>query len=156
MFVYRIVLKPYGQSLFATGTEGRWNSAGRKVLYAADSIPLAFMENMVRRKGLGFDDHFCTMIIEIPDQFKIEKVDISKLNSQWRHPQNYSFSQVIGNKWYDSGKTVALKVPSAVFPDTNSFVLNTTHSEFQKVKLIKTIPFLPDERIEDILKNYRK
>lgn len=156
MFVYRIVLKSYGSSLIASGMSGRWNSGGRKVLYAAESVPLACMENMVRRKGTGFNDDFCIMIGAVPDHLEVECLDPTTLSPNWRRPDGYSLCQPFGDKWFDAGKTVVIKVPSAVFPDTSNFIFNTTLAAFKEVKLIKTIPFLPDERIEDILKNYRK
>lgn len=48
MLVYRIVHKKYAESLFASGLEGRWNSDGRKVLYAAESISLAYLETLAQ------------------------------------------------------------------------------------------------------------
>lgn len=64
MLVYRIVHKMFSNSLFASGIRGRWNSAGNKVIYTAESIPVAFLENMVRRQGVGFNDDFNIMFVE--------------------------------------------------------------------------------------------
>lgn len=89
MLVYRIVHKLYA-TLFASGLKGRWNNTGNKVIYAAKSIPLSFLENMVRRQGVGFNDDFKIMIIKIPDDFSIETISVSKLNSGWRNPNDYS------------------------------------------------------------------
>jgi RES domain-containing protein len=58
MLVYRIVFKAWSHTLFAPGVAGRWNGTGRKVIYTAASIPLAFLENMIQRKGVGFNDDF--------------------------------------------------------------------------------------------------
>ena len=58
MLVYRIVHKRYADSLFASGLEGRWNSEGKKVLYTAESISLAYLETLAHRKGLGFNKDF--------------------------------------------------------------------------------------------------
>jgi hypothetical protein len=58
MLVYRITHKIYGKQLFASGLEGRRNSDGKKVIYAAGSIALAFLENMIRRQGVGFNSDF--------------------------------------------------------------------------------------------------
>lgn len=156
MLVYRIVLKKYSTSLFAPGFAGRWNSTGRKVVYTAESIPLAFLENMVRRKGVGFNTDFATMIIEIPDKLTIEKVDPARLPPGWRDFHDYSKCQPFGDDWYDKGDAAVLKVPSAVLPEAHNFVLNTLHRDFKMIKIVKTTELIPDERIEDILKEYRK
>jgi RES domain-containing protein len=76
MLIYRIVHKIYSGTLFASGIQGRWNSAGNKVLYAAESIPLAFLENMVRRQGVGFNSDFQIMFISVPDPVSVEEVSM--------------------------------------------------------------------------------
>lgn len=79
MLVYRIIPTIYSKSLHAPGLAGRWNGAGRKVIYTAESIPVAFMENMVRRKGLGFNDLFAIMVIDIPDTLAVSEIAPSSL-----------------------------------------------------------------------------
>lgn len=90
MLVYRIVRALYSKSLFASGIEGRWNSAGKKVIYTAESIPLAFLENMIRRQGVGFNKDFKIMFIEIPDKVFIAAINVAELEDGWRDFHNYS------------------------------------------------------------------
>jgi RES domain-containing protein len=156
MLVYRITPKKFARSLHAPGLAGRWNGAGRKVIYTAESIPLAFMENMIRRKGLGFHDQFVIMLIDVPDRLALTKVDASDLPPKWRSYTDYSICQEVGNKWYDSGLTPILKVPSAILPTNFNFVLNATHRDFALIKLAGTSPLIPDHRIEEILRKYNK
>lgn len=154
MLVYRIVHKIYSASLYASGLKGRWNSTGRKVIYASESIALAFLENMVRRQGVGFNNDFRTMIIEIPDSVKISAVDVADLEKGWRDFKDYSKCLPVGDKWYDEGKVMVLKVPSAVLPEAFNYIINTAFSDYSLIKLIGTTDLIPDERIEDILKRY--
>lgn len=156
MLVYRIAFKAYSAALFAPGLSGRWNGAGRRVIYTAESIPLAFLENMIRRKGVGFNQDFKTMIINVPDTLAITVADASSLAEGWRDFDDYTYCQDIGNQWYDKGSTPVLKVPSAVLPDNSNYVINTQHPDFQQVALLKTTELVPDARIEEILKNYPK
>lgn len=156
MLVYRIVHKEYSRKLYAPGMEGRWNSAGKKVIYCAESIALAFLENMVRRQGVGFNGDFKIMIIEIPDELKIAAVPVQDLKDGWRNFKDYSQCQLSGNNWYDEDNSLVLKVPSAVLPEASNYVINSTHEDFKKVKLAGTTDLVPDERIEDILKKYRR
>lgn len=154
MLVYRIVYKLYSNILHAPGVSGRWNGDDRKVVYAAESIPLAFLENMIRRKGIGFNHDFRTMIIEVPDRLGVIEVKPSDLEPGWRDFKNYSKCQHIGNAWYDKGETPILKVPSAVLPDNSNYVLNTTHADYIKIALLGVTDLVPDLRIEEILKKY--
>ncbi len=156
MFVYRIVHKTFSKSLFASGIKGRWNSEGNKVMYCAESIPLAFLENMIRRQGVGFNDDFKIMIIEIPSNTKITSINADDLEAGWRDYNKYSKCQVAGNRWYNEGKTLLLKVPSAVLPQSFNYVINTGHADYKKIKIIEVTSLVPDERIEEILKKYSK
>ena|ERR1035437_3293353 len=156
MLAYRITLKQYSKQLSAPRLAGRWNGGGRKVIYFAESMALAFLENMVRKQCVGFNDHFKTMILEIPDDLKIQTIKLVTLPKGWREFTDYSKCQPIGNKWYDAGALPLLKVPSAVLPESLNFVINSLHPEFKKIKLLKVTDLIPDERIEDLLKKYTK
>ena len=156
MLAYRITLKQYSNKLFAPGFAGRWNGSGRKVIYCAESIPLAFLENMVRRQGVGFNDDFKIMILEIPDNLKIQQILPGDLPAGWRQFTDYSKCQPIGNAWYDEGILPLMKVPFAVLPESFNYVINSIHPDFKEIKLVKVTDLFPDERIEELLKKYAK
>jgi len=152
MLVYRITHKKYAGSMKASGLPGRWNGAGRKVIYSAGSLALAFIENMIRRQGLGFGSSFQTTILEIPDELTIGSISIVDLPGGWRSFRDYSLCQPYGNAWYDEGKIPILKVPSAVLPEESNFVLNTLHPKCNEIKVLGITGLIPDERIEALLK----
>ena len=152
MLAYRIVHKSHGKSLIASGLPGRWNSVGNKVVYCAESVALAMLENMVRRQGVGFNTDFCTMVLEIPGSLNIQVVKANELEAGWRNIRDYTKCQPIGNAWYNEKLYPVLKVPSAVLPESANFVLNTTHKDFKKVKVLHVAGLVPDTRIEEILK----
>jgi RES domain-containing protein len=156
MLIYRIVHKKYSDSLFASGMAGRWNSQGSKVVYCAESILLAFLENMIRRKGVGFNNDFKIMFIEVPSKTKITIINSNDLDEDWRDFDNYSKCQVSGDKWYNECKILLLKAPSAVLPESFNYVINTMHPDYKKVRLVEVTNLVPDKRIEEILKNYSK
>jgi RES domain-containing protein len=95
--------------------KGRWNSAGKKVIYCAESVAVAFLENMVRRQGVGFNDDFKIMVIEIAADLKFTTITTDDLDDGWREFRDYSKCQPTGDEWYDAAKTAVLKVPSADF-----------------------------------------
>lgn len=156
MLVYRIILKKYSRALIAPGIAGRWNKEGAQVIYTAESIPVAFMESMIRRKGLGFNDQFGIMVIEVPDRFLISEINADKLAQGWRDDKDYSFCQAAAADWYNNLQSPVLKVPSAVIATDFNYVLNAIHPEFAKIRIIATTDLIPDERIEEILKNQQQ
>ncbi|MHB1922517.1 MAG: RES family NAD+ phosphorylase [Chitinophagaceae bacterium] len=156
MLAYRITLKKYSTKLFAPGLAGRWNGHGRKVIYCAESIALAVLENLVRRQGVGFNQDFKIMILKIPDDLKIKIIPAQELPQGWRNFTDYSKCQPIGNLWWDERIFPLLKVPSAVLPVSFKYVINTQHADFKKIKLVQVTNFIPDERLEELLKKYSR
>ena len=154
MIVFRIGHRNYVTTLIASGVNGRWATAGRPVIYCAENIPLAFLENMVRRQGVGFNHDFKIACIEIPDDLLISSVEERELDPDWRDANDYRHCQSAGNKWFDDLRMPVLKVPSAVMPESRNYVINTLHPDFKKIKIIAVTDMIPDPRIEDILKKY--
>ncbi|HVX50063.1 MAG TPA: RES family NAD+ phosphorylase, partial [Chitinophagaceae bacterium] len=151
MLVYRITHKSHSKALFAPGIKGRWNSTGKKVVYCAESVALAFLENMVRRQGVGFNRDFKTMIIDVPPGLAITVIKAGDLKEGWRNFRDYSMCQPRGDQWYDAMQTPVLQVPSAVLPEGSNYVINTEHPGYKHITLLAVTDLVPDERIEDIL-----
>ncbi len=155
MLVYRIVHKKYVGTLFAGGLTGRWNSEGKKVLYTAGTVSLAYLETLHHRKGLGFNNDFRIMVIYLPSQASFLDIASSQLPSGWRNFRNYEACQRIGDDWFERSEHLCLRVPSAVVPENQNIIINTLHPDYPHVKLIETFDFSPDERLEQIIKQYR-
>jgi hypothetical protein len=96
------------------------------------------------------------MIIEIPDDLKIQTIKAESLPAGWREFTDYSKCQPLGNEWFYKGEKPVLKVPSAELPEEFNCVIHATHSDFKKIKLVEITELVPDERIEYILKSYSK
>jgi len=154
MIIFRIGHKNYVTTLTASGAAGRWAAAGRPVIYCAENIPLAFLENMVRRQGVGFNQDFKIAFIHVPDDLLISSIEERVLDPDWRDPYDYSHCQPLGNEWFDQLRMPLLKVPSAVMPESSNYVINTLHPDFRKLKIVAITDLVPDPRIEDILKKY--
>jgi RES domain-containing protein len=156
MVIIRIALKKYSRELFAPGVSGRWNSEGKKVIYGSETLSLASLETMIRRNGAGFGNNFASMFINVPDDLKISEIEDQSLPKGWNDPLDYSICQSLGDDWYNGKATPLLKVPSAVIPREYNYVINTSHVDIEKIKLIDVTEFIPDPRIDDILKNAKK
>ena len=153
MIVYRIVHKSVKQLLSGSGLDARWCSGGRKVIYTSSSIALACLENILRRSGSGFASDFKTIFYEIPGKTHIDEIKLKDLTGNWRLNSSYYYCQSLGNKWYDSKNAFILKTPSAIIPNEYNFTIKTTSPNINRIKIVDEKSFLPDERLEQILKN---
>jgi RES domain-containing protein len=151
MIVYRVVHKSVTQLLSGSGNDARWCSNGRKVVYTSSSVALACLENILRRGGLGFSTNYKTIFYQIPDNIHIEEIKLKNLNNNWRLQSSYYYCQLIGNKWYDSNDSFILKVPSAIIPDEYNYIIKTTSPGINRIIIKEEKPFVPDERLENIL-----
>lgn len=155
MLAFRIAHYKYAHSLSVSGFEGRWNSKGKLVLYASENIAASLLENIIYRTGTGFNNDYKIMVIYHPEEH-IEQIITSNLPQDWRSMESYDQLQKIGNSWYDEQRSLCLKVPSSILPDNYNIIFNTTHPEFKNVKLIDVLDYEPDERLEKLLKKYKK
>ena len=88
------------------------------------------------------------MVISIPDNDSlIQQILTADLASNWRSISGISKLQRIGSKWYKNQTTLLLKVPSAVIPMENNYIINTKHKDFKNVKLVRTEDYYYDTRL---------
>ena len=155
MLAFRIAHYKYAHSLSVSGFEGRWNSKRKLVLYTSENIATSLLENIIYRTGTGFNSDYKIMVIYHPEEH-IEQIITSNLPKDWRSMESYDQLQKIGDSWYDEQRSLCLKVPSSILPDNYNIIFNTTHPEFKNVKLIDVLDYEPDERLEKLLKKYKK
>lgn len=151
MIVYRVLYNKVKEWLIGSGKDGRWSGNARKVIYTSSSVALACLENILRRSGSGFSSDFRTIFYKIPDTIIVGEVPVSSLHADWRLRNNYIYCQAIGNKWYDKKDSLILKVPSAIIPDEFNYIIKTTSPGIRIIKITDNKPFIPDERLENIL-----
>ena len=147
MELYRIVFRKFADKLFAPGFSGRWNEEGQFVIYTASNRSLASLENMVHKMGQGIlGSSFIMMVLELPDKLPVTTINRNELPRDWKLESSYSITKPIGSAWYEEAETLLLKVPSALVPEENNFVLNARHPDFSKVQIRKREPFVYDHR----------
>ena len=147
MELFRITKEEFSRTIFAPGFQGRWNRTGEEVIYASWSRSLACLENMVHQNSGQTRRTFRTMVIYVPDQISFKQVNLSDLPNDWNQHSFYKPCQEIGSPWFQKNESLLLRVPSAVIPDEQNFVINTLHPEFFQVKLIDVLPFYFDKRL---------
>lgn len=149
MLVYRICHKKWSGSLQASGNAARWNSDGIKVIYTASSRSLACLENIVHRSGEGLNSMFVVMVIEIPDNLLFHSVDSQILPNDWTLQSSYNITRKYGDEWIAESAHCVMKVPSAIIPEENNFLINLLHKDFTEIKLLRVEPFMFDERLKN-------
>ena len=78
-------------------------------------------------------------VIDVPDPFTIEEVQIDDLisvNTEWYKPANSLMTQHLGDEWLKSLSSVVLKVPSAII----QFEYNSVEQEIY----LKNLAMLPN------------
>jgi RES domain-containing protein len=148
MIVYRITNEAYktdisGQGSFLFGS--RWNSKGFRLLYTSQFISLSILESLVHLKRQYIPSAQYLLHIELPDSKEITEVSVKKLKKDWH--QQFDYTQEIGDQFIKSNQILSLKVPSAIVPQENNFLLNPLHADFKKVKIISSELLELDKRL---------
>jgi len=120
---------------------GRWNSSGRAVVYMAQSISLAVLENLVHMSPADFPVGYVSVAATIPDELTILDED----NVRRDFPD--AGSRELGDHWLASLASAVLRVPSVVIPTEFNFLLNPRHPGFPQIVVEPPIPFVFDERL---------
>ena len=148
MDAYRIADSRY--PIFdATGAAingGRWNSVGKRVIYASESYAAAMLEVLAHRNAPTLPKHHKAVHIFIPDAVAIETVLPGDLPG-W-DDQDERISKEFGDAWYDAKRTPILRVPSVAThgPEFN-LVLNSTHPDFHLLQAGEPAAIIWDARL---------
>ncbi len=148
MLVFRIVLAKYAGKLIASGRAARWNPNEVEMIYTASSRSLACLENVVHRNQVGLSQLFSILTIECPDHIKIKTIYPDDLPVNWADFGQMTKTQSIGEKWIRGNETAILQVPSSIVNEEVNYLINPNHPDFSAIKLIKTQPFVFDDRIK--------
>ncbi len=111
---------------------GRWNSPGRRVIYAAQTYAGAMLEMLVHAAIGALPATQASVRIEIPDTLGVERVDATELPG-WDSPNLFT-SQTFGDQWLLERRTAVLLVPSVVlYGHECNILLNPDHPEFSSI-----------------------
>lgn len=137
----RPIFDASGAALFG----GRWNSPGRRVIYAAETYSGALLERLVHSNIGRVPKHQVWVRIDIPVGVRIEELHGENLPG-WADADE-SASRRFGDRWYDEGRSAVLLVPSVVSRVERNVVMNETHPEFGKISSQRPRPVVWDERL---------
>src|ERR1044071_5752833 len=101
----------------------RWHSRGKRIVYLADHPASALLEVIVHLevRAENLPDDFQLLKIDVPDGLAVDQADHGELPADWK--ERVSVTQKIGDVWLNEGLTSLLRVPSAIVPETNNYLL---------------------------------
>lgn len=126
---------------------GRWNHRGIRVVYLSETLALAALEQFVH---VGFEGRYmkyACMHVSMPESISMTTVNITELPEGWDETPISSLTMDIGTAWAKGLKTAVLKVPSAIIPVENNYLLNPQHPEFKQITIDEPQLFGFDPRI---------
>lgn len=123
----------------------RWNHLGTAMVYCATSPALAALEFFVNLEPNEAPDDLLLAEATIPDELAVQ-LKLELLPADWRELNN-PVCRDLGSGWAASGRSVVLRVPSAVVDGDWNVLLNPWHPDFGKVELVAPRQFRYDERM---------
>ena len=130
----------------------RWHTKGQRIVYAASSLPLAILEQVVNHTGGGLLPSYRLLTIDFPEDI-IETPALKDLPDSW-HVQGPAPINVRqwGTDWLTSFRSSILRVPSVILSgreDDVNYLINPLHDDFDKVRVLEgPVDFPFDLRIK--------
>ncbi len=153
MWIWRISSAKFAQRFdggFGLGQAGRWNELGRLVTYCATGPALCALEKLAHMNELNvFPDDSLLVRYGVPDDVKIETVELPDLPAGWRDRQE--FTQSIGTAWLDTVSACLLMVPSVIVPvpesNDRNLLVNHRHADAARIGVSEIARFELDTRL---------
>lgn len=147
---WRIVKEKHAKAAFsgegARLYEGRWNSAGVRMVYCSENLALAALEILVHTRPFALRDKFRAFRVTFDDSL-LSSIDTKKLPKGWDAQPPGRPSKTIGDEWIKSDRSVVLAVPSVLVPFEKTYLLNPRHADFARIDIRSVGSFALDPRL---------
>jgi RES domain-containing protein len=145
MFAWRLASGSYpplaGEGARLVG--GRWNSPGRPLVYASESLALCLAECLVHVTG-RLPSNYVAFKISFADG-EAEVLNLKTLKAGWE--RDLAQTRAVGDKWLAGARSLALIVPSVVLPESRNILLNPMHPNAARMRVVSRKPFTFDPRL---------
>jgi len=123
---------------------GRWNRAGLPLVYTSQTPELAMLELLTKVTPATFGVRMAVEI-ELPADARVEDATpaVLELLLQGREED----LREVGSSWALAGRSLALKVPSAVLPVSSNYLLNPAHPQAKGLRVVRQVPVSLDPRL---------
>ncbi|ATE60099.1 RES family NAD+ phosphorylase [Thauera sinica] len=107
---------------------GRWNSAGKPVIYGSPTYSCAMLE-ILAHAGIGrIPRTHRHVVVEVPDGVSVERHDADSLPDGWESEDSAPAS-AFGDRWLDERRSAVLVVPSVIARLDWNALVNPLHPE---------------------------
>jgi RES domain-containing protein len=129
--------------------DGRWNTVGRPVTYAATSPSLCVLEKLVHVEDPALLPALAMIAYNVPDDVPVAQRALADLPDDWRRQE--SETQRIGDDWLADVETALLFVPSAIVPIADcpdrNVLINPHHPASAAIVIERIEDFVLDTRL---------
>lgn len=150
MRLFRIAKSEYVRDLTGTGARlygGRWNQKGTALVYTSESRALATVEFLVHFSLPQAPAGLALATLEIPAAAQTEQVALQPLPEHWRGFPPPAELAALGTRWAREGKSLLLRVPSAVVEGESNLLINPAHLEAAGVRIARVAAWDLDARL---------
>jgi RES domain-containing protein len=126
---------------------GRWHTAGRPIVYLAETPASALLETLVH---LEVDEYhrpttYQLLKIEVPGEVSREETSLQALPVGWRRDEGVP--REIGDAWLLRSSSALMRVPSVITPETGNWLLNPRHPDAAALRILHAERHLYDSRL---------
>lgn len=150
MELFRLTRSKYAQSLSGVGAAkygARWNSKGVEMLYTAANRSLAMAEVAVHFSIAMMPRDYMMLTLFVPDDVAASILTSENYPDKWnRFPVSVN-TQRLGDQFIQDGKSLMMRVPSAVTQGDFNYLINPAHPDFHRVKIVQAEQFVFDQRL---------
>lgn len=115
----------------------RWHSAGRRIVYLAESPAGAMVEVLFHLELEEAELPQAYTLLEVTMPANLAAPDlIIPAGDAWK--SNHSISRQLGDEWLVAGASALARVPSAILPSTFNVLLNPLHPDAQALRIAQT------------------
>jgi RES domain-containing protein len=133
----------------AKASGGRWNAAGRAVLYASTTRALACLETVVHLNagGLPLNRYLVEIAIPAGVWAAARRETASSLPVGWDAEPASLTSVAFGNAWLDEKAAALLVVSSVIVPEEFNVLIDPSHPDATGIRGRKLRKWLYDPRL---------
>lgn len=151
MRVWRLTAKRHAATAFdGIGNQkvgSRWVPAGLAAVYTSEHAATAILENLVHMEPEHFGRRYALIAADIPDDAKVETLDIQDLPKDWQNRYEDAALRAIGKAWLERASSAFLIAPSAIIPEERNIIVNPKHPDFERLLIHPPRDFDFDARL---------
>lgn len=120
---------------------GRWHHRGRPIVYLAESPAGALLEVLVHVQASHASElpmNFQLLEVEVPDDVNCEDVTLPA-SSPWQ--SDTTITRRLGDAWLTSGRSLLLRVPSAVVGRSFNRLFNPSHPMAAQRRVVSAVRY---------------